>query len=79
MQTSDPILTEIDAFLSDTGMGASYFGKKAVGNSEVVARLRAGGRIWPETRDKLRTFIHAKRRSEIKGAYRTPHTEGAQR
>lgn len=66
MQTSDPILTEIDAFLSDTGMGASYFGKKAVGNSEVVARLRAGGRIWPETRDKLRDFIHAKRTSESK-------------
>lgn len=66
MQTSDPILTEIDAFLSDTGMGASYFGKKAVGNSEIVARLRAGGRIWPETRAKLRSFIRAERAGRSK-------------
>lgn len=57
-----PILDEIDAYLRETGMGASYFGKVATGNSELVARLRAGGRVWPETEAKVRDFIKAERR-----------------
>ena len=56
-----PLLSEIEAFLADTGMGASYFGKRATGNSEVVARLRDGGRIWPETEHRIRAFIAAER------------------
>ena len=51
------LLREIESFLSQTGMGASYFGKAAVGNSEVVHRLRKGGRVWPETAEKARKFI----------------------
>jgi hypothetical protein len=55
------LLAEIDAFLSEFQMGVSYFGKTAVGNSEVVARLRSGGRVWPETAGKLRAFMRQKR------------------
>lgn len=55
------LLSEIDAFLTDTGMGASYFGKRATGNSEVVHRLRSGGRVWPETEKQLREFMAAQR------------------
>lgn len=51
------LLEEIDAFLSETGMGQSYFGKVAAGNSELVARLRDGGRVWFETEQKVRSFI----------------------
>lgn len=51
------LVGEIDAFLKRTGMGPSYFGKKAVGNSEVVDRLKTGRRVWPETEKKLRQFI----------------------
>lgn len=57
------ILDEIDAFLRESGMGASYFGKVATGNSELVARLRAGGRVWPETEQKVRDFIRQQRRA----------------
>lgn len=56
------ILDEIEAFLSTTGMGASYFGRMATGNTELVPRLRSGGRIWPETEAKVRAFIRAERR-----------------
>ena len=56
-----PILEEIDAFLAEVPMGESYFGKRAVGNSEIVARLRGGGRIWPETIDRLRAFMGERR------------------
>ncbi|MDG3089194.1 hypothetical protein P7F88_25360 [Vibrio hannami] len=43
--------------MEETKMGQSYFGKRAVGNSEIVDRLRKGGRIWPETETKLRSFM----------------------
>lgn len=57
------LLAEIEAFLSETGMGVSYFGKAAVGNSEVVTRLRNGRRVWPETEATLRDFIAAQRQA----------------
>lgn len=55
------LLAEIEAFLSDTGMGEKYFGKAAVGNSEVVDRLRSGGRVWPDTETRIRSFILMRR------------------
>lgn len=51
------LLAEIDDFLSQTGMGESYFGKVSVGNSELVARLRDGKRVWPETETRIKSFI----------------------
>lgn len=58
MTVKNPILlAEIDAFLSDSGMSESYFGKRAARNSELVDRLRKGGRVWPETEAKIRSFI----------------------
>lgn len=56
------LLNEIEAFLSETKMGSSYFGKQATGNSELVTRLRSGGRIWPETEWKIRLFIAEERK-----------------
>lgn len=51
------LLSEIEAFLAESGMGETYFGKAAIGNSEVVPRIRKGGRVWPETESGLRLFI----------------------
>lgn len=56
------LLREIDAFLTESGMGESYFGKVATGNSEVVSRLRDGRRVWPETEAKIRSFIKLRRK-----------------
>lgn len=58
------LIQEIDAFLSETGMGVSYFGKLATGNSEVVARLKAGRPILTSTAENLRAFM-AKRRAKV--------------
>lgn len=60
------LLSEIDAFLAETGMGESYFGKAAAGNSELVSRLRGGKRIWPETEAKVRSFILSRRAASSK-------------
>lgn len=62
---SNSLLDEIDAFLAERGMGASYFGKIAAGNSEIVHRLRNGKRVWPETEKKVRDFIRAERRKRV--------------
>jgi hypothetical protein len=51
------LVGEIDTFIEKTGMAPSYLGKKAVGNSEIVTRLRAGGRCFPETESALRQFM----------------------
>lgn len=58
MNDTNPLLREIETFLAETGMGASYFGKKSIGNSEVVERLRSGRRVWPETEMKIREFMN---------------------
>jgi hypothetical protein len=54
---------EIRAFLAETGMSATYFGKLAVGNSLVVRRLEAGRPIYLSTAERLRAYM-AKRRGE---------------
>lgn len=51
------LLDEVEAFLGATGMGASYLGRKAVGNSEVVPRLRAGRDVTTRTAEELRKFM----------------------
>lgn len=63
MQTQPPktLLTEIDDFLAETGMGETYLGKASVGNSELVPRLRKQGRVWPETEERLRAFMRERR------------------
>lgn len=51
------LLTEVERFLADTGMGASYFGQKAVSNSKLVSRLREGRPVETSTEAKIREFI----------------------
>lgn len=51
------LLRDIEAFIKSQDMGASYFGKAAVGNSELVKRLRDGKRIFQDTEERVRAFI----------------------
>jgi hypothetical protein len=54
------LLSEIEDFLSRVKMGESYFGKAACGNSELITRLRNGGRVWPETEQRVRDFMSSR-------------------
>lgn len=60
-EQSADLLSKIDEFLSDTGMGESYFGKCAVGNSELVGRLRNGGQVFLNTAARVDKFIKDER------------------
>jgi hypothetical protein len=53
----ETLLTEVERFLAVTGMGASYFGQKAVSNSKLVSRLREGRPVETSTEAKIREFI----------------------
>lgn len=53
----NPLLEEIDSFLARTGMAETTFGKKALNDGKAIGRLRNGGRMWPETVEKLRGFM----------------------
>lgn len=52
------LLNDIRSFLAQTGMGPSYFGKAACGNSELVDRLEAGGTVTLVTADRIRAFMN---------------------
>ncbi len=57
------LLSDIEAFLAKTGMSPFQFGFKAIKNGRLVERLRAGGRVWPETEAHIRAFMIAARRT----------------
>lgn len=61
------LLSEIEAFLRETGMSEAQF-CRAVGNGRLFERLRAvgkrgkPGRVWPETEAQVRGFMISERR-----------------
>jgi hypothetical protein len=58
---SQRLLTEIDSFLKDSGMSASYLGRVAVNDGKLVARLRSGGRVLEDKADAVRAFMREER------------------
>lgn len=71
---SNELLTEIEDFLNETGMGEHRFGMLAANNGRLVERLRSGrsnglpARVWPETEDQIRTFMSDRRSSRLGSA-----------
>lgn len=53
------LLSEIDSYLAEAKFGEHRFGILAVSNGRLVERLRSGGRIWPDTEERVRSFIRA--------------------
>ena len=51
------LLSEIEAFLTNTGMGAARFRTAAMGDKHFIQELRNGRRTWPETETKVRLFM----------------------
>lgn len=67
-QFSEKLLADIEAYLSQTGMSISYFGKRSAKNSELVKRLREGRPIQSDTEQRVRDFMrhHKPRVSKAK-------------
>jgi len=54
---TEQLNTEIDAFLTRTGMAPSMFGLKSCGDKHVVRRLRMGRSVTLRTADHIRKFM----------------------
>src|ERR1700741_1001415 len=52
------LLTEISDYSRRTGLAESTFGRRAVNDGKLAARLRNGGRITTDTLDRIRAFMN---------------------
>jgi hypothetical protein len=55
------LLREISEYCRQAGLAESTFGRRAVNDGKLAARLRNGGRITTETVDRVRAFIASHR------------------
>src|SRR5580693_5317160 len=51
------LLTEISDYCRQSWLAESTFGRRAVNDGKLAARLRNGGRITTETVERVRAFI----------------------
>ena len=56
----------IDAHLVVRGIKETTFGRLAVYDGKFVARLRKGGRVWPETAQRVQNFIAADTHTSVR-------------
>lgn len=57
MDETQQLISEIDDFLAKTGMAASTFGQKSVGNWRVVDQIKSGGNTGMKTVARLRKYM----------------------
>src|SRR5262245_66320801 len=55
------LLHQIAEYCRHTGLAESTFGRRAVNDGKLTARLRNGGRITTETFDRIRGFMENNR------------------
>ena len=53
----------VDEFLADTGMAPSTFGRRVMGDKNLVKRLRLGKDVTTKTAGKIIVFVEAHRQS----------------
>lgn len=68
---------EVEAFLDETGIAPTIFGRDALGDPNFVKDLKNGRRLWPETEAKVREFMIAYRKRRGSGDDPPRQTAGA--
>ena len=76
---SAAFLRDVHNFVSETGMSESQLGRRAVGDSGSVARLRRGHSITLRTADRITAYMAAERALRLEAGARlaTACQEGA--
>jgi hypothetical protein len=59
-QDADPILIEIEAYLSATGMSPTTFGQHTINDPALVIDLRRGRELRRATCQRIRAYIDEK-------------------
>ncbi len=62
------LLQEIAEYCRDSGLAESTFGRRAVNDGKLTARLRNGGRITTDTLDRIRGFMAENRATAARPA-----------
>jgi hypothetical protein len=57
MDIKADLVTDIDAFLAQSGMAETTFGRLAVNDGKFLGRLRTGGNLTISTVDRVRAFL----------------------
>ena len=79
--SAQALLQEISDYCRHSGLAESTFGRRAVNDGKLTARLRNGGRITTETLDRIRAFMgsnqaagdrRARRSSSARASARPP-------
>jgi 2,4-dienoyl-CoA reductase-like NADH-dependent reductase (Old Yellow Enzyme family) len=68
MDSETPLPAAIDRFIAEHGMSPVTFGRKALNDPHFVRDLRKGRRVWPETDEKVRSFMSAYQPAEARAA-----------
>ena len=55
------LLDEIREFIKSSGMGPSYFGTLACGNSNLLRNLESGKTVTLRTAERVRTFMNSRK------------------
>ena len=59
--TREEILRDVHNFVSELGISETGFGRQAVGDPSMIARLRAGKDITTNKLDRIRAYMAAER------------------
>jgi hypothetical protein len=62
------LLQQISDYCRHSGLAESTFGRRAVNDGKLTARLRNGGRITTETLDRIRGFMESNRAAPARAA-----------
>jgi phosphopantothenoylcysteine decarboxylase/phosphopantothenate--cysteine ligase len=73
------LLTEIEAFLAETGLTPTKFGLASVNDGHLVANLRRGNSVTLKTADRVRAFMRASAPAPRAGAGAAARTTEPQR
>jgi hypothetical protein len=63
--SAQELLQEISDYCRHSGLAESTFGRRAVNDGKLTARLRNGGRITTETLDRIRAFMEINRSAAL--------------
>ena len=70
---NEQIIQEITVFCREAGLAESTFGRRAVNDGKLTARLRNGGRVTTETVDRIHAFMmHWRENAGTNGARQAP-------
>jgi hypothetical protein len=67
MSIQSDLLSDVEAFIQQSGIGESTFGKRAVNDGKLVSRLRDQANMTLGTINKVRTYLDAQKAVARKG------------